>query len=170
MMEGPRDGLRPARRTPPTGSADRRRIAEPRRTLIMSQCTAEIKNSSSRLVLWEERTRRHECVYPPASHYRRKGNWEIRVQRHQLGDSCVSRVCVCVRTWRALTYEAGWGGIGLDVLLSVALNQVPQPPHVARVEDVEGLGRVGFAALHVGAEQVVVRIGVPLRGRGGREI
>lgn len=55
------------------------------------------------------------------------------------------------------------------------MNQVPKPPHVAGVEDVEELARVGFAVLHVGAEQVVVGTGVPLReaegkvGVGGQE-
>lgn len=63
---------------------------------------------------------------------------------------------------RVLTYEAGRGGIGLDVLLSVALNHIPQSPHVARVKDVEGLVRVEFAVLDVRTEQVVVRTGVPL--------
>lgn len=49
------------------------------------------------------------------------------------------------------------------------MNQVPQPPHVAGVEDVEELARVGLAVLHVGAKQVVVGTGVPLRRWGRRD-
>lgn len=71
-------------------------------------------------------------------------------------------VCVCVRT-----YEARWGRIGLDVLLSVALNQIPESPHIAGVKDVEELVRMDFAVLHVWSEQVVVRTGVPLRNKWG---
>lgn len=63
----------------------------------------------------------------------------------------------------ALTYEARWGRIGLDVLLSVALDHIPEPPHVAGVKDVEGLVGMGPSVLHVRPEQVVVGTGVPLR-------
>lgn len=71
-------------------------------------------------------------------------------------------MCVCVV--HALTYEARRGRIGLDILLSVALDHVPQSPHVAGVEDVEGLVGVDLAVLHVRTEQVVVGTGVPLVG------
>lgn len=75
------------------------------------------------------------------------------------------RQCLNVSTARmcALTYEARRGRIGLDVLLSVALDHIPEPPHVAGVKDVEGLVRMGPPVLHVRAEQVVVGTGVPLR-------
>lgn len=67
-------------------------------------------------------------------------------------------LCMCVPT-----YEARGGRIGLDILLSVALNHVPEPPHVAGVKDVEGLVRMDLAMLHVRTEQVVVRTGIPLK-------
>lgn len=50
----------------------------------------------------------------------------------------------------------------MDVLLCVALNHVPELPHIARVKDVEGLVRMQLAVLHVRTEQVVVRTSVPL--------
>jgi len=46
--------------------------------------------------------------------------------------------------------------------VSVALNLIPQSPHVARVKDVEQLVRMELAVLHVRTKQVVVRAGVPL--------
>lgn len=64
-----------------------------------------------------------------------------------------------------LTYEARGGRIGLDVLLSVALNHIPESPHVAGVQDVEELVGMGPAVLHVRPEQVVVGTAVPLRKR-----
>lgn len=69
----------------------------------------------------------------------------------------------------ALADEAGGGRVGLDVLLGVSLNEVPQLPEEGGVEDVEGLGGAAPPALRVGAEQVVVRAPVPLqRGEGGK--
>lgn len=65
---------------------------------------------------------------------------------------------------RVFTYEARRWRIRLYVLLSVALNHVPELPHVAGVEDVERLARMVHAVLHVGTEQVVVGAGVPLWG------
>lgn len=50
----------------------------------------------------------------------------------------------------------------MDVLFCVALNHVPELPHIARVKDVEGLVRMQLAVLHVRTEQVVVRTSVPL--------
>lgn len=67
----------------------------------------------------------------------------------------------------ALTYEARRWGIGLDVLLGVALNHIPKTPHVTGVEDVEGLAGMEFTVLHIRAKQVVVWAGVPLRRREG---
>lgn len=64
-----------------------------------------------------------------------------------------------------LTYEARGGRIGLDVLLSVALNHIPESPHVAGVQDVKELVRVGPAVLHIRPEKVVVGTGVPLGER-----
>lgn len=66
-----------------------------------------------------------------------------------------------------LTYEARRGRIGLDILLSVALNHIPESPHIAGVKDVEGLSRMELAVLHVRTEQVVVGTGIPLTKRGG---
>lgn len=50
----------------------------------------------------------------------------------------------------------------MDVLLSVALNHVPELPHIAGVKDVEGLVRMDFAVLHIRTKQVVIRTGIPL--------
>lgn len=50
----------------------------------------------------------------------------------------------------------------MDVLLSVALNHVPQLPHVARVKDVERLVRMELPVLDVRAKQVVIWTGIPL--------
>lgn len=72
-------------------------------------------------------------------------------------------VYVCI-----LTYEARRGRIGLDVLLSVALDHIPQSPHIAGVEDVERLARVELAVVHVRTEEVVVGTGIPLRRGGGQ--
>lgn len=80
-----------------------------------------------------------------------------------------SRQTRCLRASTAsgstLTYEARGGRIGLDVLLSVALNHIPESPHVAGVQDVEELVGMGPAVLHVRPEQVVVGTAVPLRKR-----
>lgn len=70
-----------------------------------------------------------------------------------------ARVCV-------LTYEARRGRIGLDVLLSVALNQIPKFPHVAGVKDIEGLVRVDLPVIYIRPEQVVVWTGEPLTREG----
>lgn len=70
--------------------------------------------------------------------------------------------CVCV-----FTYEARGGRIGLDRLLSVALNHIPELPHVTGVKDVEGLGRVEFPALHIGTKQIIIRTSKPLRKKEG---
>lgn len=70
-----------------------------------------------------------------------------------------------LRAGQTLTYEARGGRIGLDVLLSVALNHIPESPHVAGVQDVEELVGMGPAVLHVRPEQVVVGTVVPLRKR-----
>lgn len=66
---------------------------------------------------------------------------------------------------RLFTYESRGGRVGLDGLLGVALDHVPELPHVAGVKDVEGLVRVQPAALRVRTEQVIVRTGIPLRKR-----
>ena len=87
---------------------------------------------------------------------------------------CV-HICACVSAVRVMyvisvfTYEARRGRIGLDALLRVALDHIPQSPHVAGVEDVEGLLGLLPPALHIGPKEVVVRAGVPLRRQGERE-
>lgn len=74
-------------------------------------------------------------------------------------------MCACTVSVCTLTYKARGGRIRLDVLLSVALNHIPESPHVAGVQDVEELVWMGPAVLHVRPEQVVVGTGVPLRER-----
>lgn len=54
------------------------------------------------------------------------------------------------------TYEARGGGVGLDGLLGVSLDHVPQLPDELGVEDVEGLCRVEESVLNVGGEEVIV--------------
>lgn len=86
--------------------------------------------------------------------------------RAQIHPACkvAMRMCACAYVCiRVLTYEARWGRIRLDILPSVALNHVPESPHVAGVKDVEGLVRMDLAVLHVRTEQVVVRTGIPLK-------
>ena len=98
------------------------------------------------------------------------GNWMISVQRQRQEKTCTQhayRPCACLYVC-ALTYEAGRGRVGLDVLLSVALNHIPQLPHVAGVQDVEGLVGVELTALCVRPEQVVVRTGIPLKKKKER--
>lgn len=66
-----------------------------------------------------------------------------------------------------LTCEAGWGRVGLDVRLSIALNHIPEAPNISGMEDVEGLVGMQLAVFHVWAKQVVVWTGVPLTKKGG---
>lgn len=61
-----------------------------------------------------------------------------------------------------LTDEARRGRVGLDILLSVALDHIPESPHIARVKDVEGLAGMELAVLNVRAKQVVFRTVIPL--------
>lgn len=65
-----------------------------------------------------------------------------------------------------LTCEAGWGRVGLDVRLSIALNHIPEAPNISGMEDVEGLVGMQLAVFHVWAKQVVVWTGVPLTKKG----
>ena len=75
-------------------------------------------------------------------------------------------LCVCVE---GRTNEAGGGRVGLDVLLGVGLDHVPQAPEVGGVEDVEALVRPLPPPPHVGCEEVKVRVLIPLEGEGERE-
>lgn len=65
--------------------------------------------------------------------------------------------CACV-----LTREARRGRIGLDILLSVALNHVPECPHVAGVKNVKGLVWIELAVLLVWTKKVEVWTVIPL--------
>ena len=67
------------------------------------------------------------------------------------------------------TDEAGGGRVGLDVLLGVGLDHVPQAPQVGGVEDVEGLVRPVLPPPHVRREEVEVRVLIPLEGDGEGE-
>lgn len=75
--------------------------------------------------------------------------------------------CVCIHS---LTYKPRGGWVGLNGLLGVALDHVPEMPQIFGVEDVEGLGGVELPVLHVRTEQVIVWTGIPLseRERRGR--
>lgn len=72
---------------------------------------------------------------------------------------CIDTGCMYVSV---LTYEARRRRIGLDILLSVALNHIPESPHIAGVKDIEGLARMALAVLHIRTKQVVVWTGIPL--------
>lgn len=100
----------------------------------------------------------HVCVHVLQEQARKLRDKSTELQE-------MNNVCtyVCV-----LTYEAGRGRIGLDILLSVALNHIPEFPHIAGVKDVEGLARMELAVLRVRTEQVVVGTGIPLRKKEGR--
>lgn len=78
--------------------------------------------------------------------------------------------CVCIHS---LTYKPRGGWVGLNGLLGVALDHVPEMPQIFGVEDVEGLGGVELPVLHVRTEQVIVWTGIPLfestRERGERK-